>query len=285
MTTEGMLSHEFIMSNLFPMAMAMLPFSEESFKRECAALQIFTPEEDRMMIEAARSKFVAAWEAFSHMLSDRLDSSAGIVKAQRAIGGMLDLYRVRTGWNEWHDLKEYTKAFDELKRCMGRVAEKVTALAKKNRKKAMSEVATLPKEIADAVRKELGPDIEMVQKQQKGLSKDVSNVNRNVLRVLDVERAVDDKVAVMVEEGGYELPTHDEPVVYKTRYRGVDKQMLEEAYTFVDKGTMNRSSAATHVFANHEAKGGFTYKDLKSFKTIFYRYCAGRSKSEGKTPS
>lgn len=145
------------------------------------------------------------------------------------------------------------------------------------------EAASMPKtsvkcaqtEMAKAVAAELKPELEALKRQGE-------NANRNVLRyggrLIDEEKQIRKNTQTLLREQSVdeELTAHDNEV-YKPRYAGVDLEMLEAAKALVDRGTLNRSSAAQRVHSQYEGKKhGFS--SLKSFKTIFYRYYANINK-------
>jgi len=283
-STEGMVRHEFLMPDLAPMFMAMLPFTEDEFKNEVCAMSIFMPDDDRKMIEDSRSEFMMIWELFSHALAEKMGSCKSIVGAQQAISDMLGYYRERTDWNEHHNLKDYSKAYERLRKHMVGLAETAASQerkAKEGKPRRVKSNEASSREIAKAVKEELAPDLREAKGERARIAKQVGNTNRNTLRVLSVATGTETKVDVMIDEGGYELPDHDEPTVFVCKYTGIEKQMLEEAYELVDSENKNRSAAAKHVFklyANN--KSGFSSKSV--FVSTFYRYYARRSKAEGK---
>ncbi len=145
------------------------------------------------------------------------------------------------------------------------------------------EVASTPKtsvkyaqtEMAKAVAAELKPELEALKRQGE-------NANRNVLRyggrLIDEVKQIRKNTQTLLREQSVdeELTAHDNEV-YKPRYTGVDREMLEAAKALVDNGPLNRSSAAQRVYSQYEGKKhGFS--SLKSFKAIFYRYYANINK-------
>ena len=145
------------------------------------------------------------------------------------------------------------------------------------------DAASLPKsskksvqtDIAKAVAEELKSELEALKHQGE-------NTNRNVLRnggnlIKEIKQIRKNTQTLLREQCVDEELTDHDNEVYRPRYVGIDLEMLEATRGLVDKGHLNRSSAAQRVFAQYEGKK-HGFKSLESFKTIFYRYYANITK-------
>lgn len=151
------------------------------------------------------------------------------------------------------------------------IGSQLAACSKEDNEVRMSEQSgqSAPAEMAKAVVAELKPELEALKRQGE-------NTNRNVLRcggklVNEVAQVRKNTQTLLREQCvDEELTAHDNEA-YKPRYEGVDLEMLDAARDLVDKGNLNRSSAAQRVFKQYAGKThGFS--SLENFRTIFYRY-------------
>ena len=164
-----------------------------------------------------------------------------------------------------------TKAQEEYAELFVQIAKQLATCSSEGETASMPQTAVqyAQTEMLKAFAAEMTPKFEALKRQGE-------NVNRNILRyggklIGEVKQVRKNTQALLQEQGvDEELTAHDNEV-YKPRYTGVDLEMLETAKDLVDNGTLNRSSAAQHVYSQYEGKEhGFS--SLKNFKSIFYRY-------------